>query len=298
MKKLVVMSGKGGVGKSSITASLAISMRHPLVCADADVDASNLDLVLGDGEVISAHDVLASHVAHIDTQKCSRCKACLDTCYFNAIEWDEGPIIDETACEGCGACTIMCPALTLQPVKNATLTEREICGIPVVSAQLEVGGSGSGKIVSEVLGDAAKHSDKELMLVDAAAGVGCPVIAAARGADVALLVAEPTITSFNDLKRAYSLLSHFSVRSLLVINKADLDEDMATTIRSWAEGEGIEVVQSFPYDDAWADALVDRTPICQNPDFTDAFNQLASKLESILFEEQMSPVSHADSKTL
>ncbi|MFO7710913.1 MAG: ATP-binding protein [Candidatus Woesearchaeota archaeon] len=255
--KIVVLSGKGGVGKSSITASLAVllSRSKKVVCADCDVDASNLPLVLG-SSVDETYPIKASRKAVV-SDACTGCKKCFEACYFNAIEWDGKPVITGK-CEGCGTCAVVCPAkaITLESFENAILTIGSD-GIDIVAAQLKIGESGSGKIVN-IVKETAEKRQHDILLIDAAAGVGCPVIASVKGADKAILVVEPTPTSFADMQRANNLLDHFNISRMIVINKSDIGE--TKDIYQFAKENNIPVVAELPYDKRFVQALVNLNP--------------------------------------
>ncbi|MFP4424235.1 MAG: P-loop NTPase [Candidatus Woesearchaeota archaeon] len=275
--KLVVLSGKGGVGKSSITASLAVllSRKKKVVCADCDVDASNLPLVLG-STADETYPINASKKAVI-SDACTSCKKCFETCYFNAIEWDSKPIITGK-CEGCGTCAVVCPAkaITLKSFENAILTIGSGKGIDIVAAQLKIGESGSGKIVNYVK-ETAEKRQYDFMLIDAAAGVGCPVIASVKGADRAMLIVEPTPTSFADMQRANTLLDNFNIPSIIVINKCDIGE--TREIYQFAKEHNIPVVAEIPYEKRFVRALVNLRPaILEFPELEKYFTPILVSL--------------------
>jgi len=270
MKTITILSGKGGVGKSSITASLAVllSKNKKIICADCDVDASNLALVLGSEEKDYAEwmPLSTNQKAVFDLNKCDSCKKCVDACYFDAIDWIKNkPRLKDFSCEGCGVCEIVCPqdAIKLKDIENAKIgyskTEH---GFLVVSAQLSIGGSGSGKVVAQVkkkAKDSAKDAD--ILLVDSAAGIGCPVIASVTGSDYAIIVTEPTPSSFSDMKRALEVVNHFKIQSGIVINKYDINKEFTEKIEKFAEKENIKILEKIPYDKKFVDALVNLKPI-------------------------------------
>jgi len=204
--KIVVASGKGGVGKSMLASSLALlSIGKGIVACDCDVDAPNLGLWLGVTKYDSIEKISTSEKANIDLDKCINCGKCKDTCVFSAVEKNENYHINPFLCEGCGACGLVCPvkAIELKAVKNGEIRIKKTeHGFPLVSGQLYPGEAGSGKIV-EQLRKKAEEFDYEIMILDAAAGTGCPVIASLRGCDYAVLVTEPTPSGFSDLKRAF-----------------------------------------------------------------------------------------------
>ncbi|MBU0758086.1 MAG: ATP-binding protein [Nanoarchaeota archaeon] len=292
MKQITILSGKGGVGKSSISASLAvvISENKRLVAVDCDVDAANLALVLG----IKVDDfekyekISTNEKAVIDPDKCIGCKKCFDSCNFSAISWDGNsmrPSINEFGCEGCGVCTLVCPkgAISQKKIFNANIGYAKTrFGFYVVSGQLNMGESGSGKIVHEVraLGkDLAKDTAAELIINDAAAGIGCPVIASVVGSSYAVLVTEPSPSGFSDMKRAFEMVDHFKIKSGLVINKHDLNPEFCKEIEAFAKEKNISLLAKIPYDKSFLEALVNLTPVAvHNSKIRPIFESIAAKL--------------------
>ncbi len=290
MKKITVLSGKGGVGKSSIAASLAVLLaeKHKIVCADCDVDASNLALVFGlrEKDFDEWKKISTNEKARLDEGKCNGCKKCVESCYFNAIKWNEEkkqPIFDEFSCEGCGACEITCPekAISLVQVENAKIGYGKTkYGFTVVSGQLEMGESGSGKVVAEVRKLAEeKGKGAEIMVIDAAAGIGCPVIASVVGSDFVIGVTEPTPSGLSDLKRALQMTRHFGIECGIVINKHDLNPEMSKTIEKFAEENSMPVLAKIGYDKNFVNALVNLVPIIEyNPKIRPVFEEILQKL--------------------
>ena len=294
MKKITVLSGKGGVGKSSIAASLAISLSEnaKVICADCDVDASNLGLVLGlrERDFAKWKSVSTNEKARLDAGKCNGCKKCVESCYFKAISWDgkrKQPVFDSFSCEGCGVCQIVCPqnAIDLVEVKNAKIGfGKTKYGFPVVSGQLEMGESGSGKVVAEVRRLAEeKRKNADFMVIDAAAGIGCPVIASVVGSDFVLGVAEPTPSGISDLKRALKMAGHFGIKCGVVVNKHDLNPKATKEIENLAEENGLPVLAKIPYDKSFVDALVNLTPvIVYKPETRKYFEGIKGRLLELL----------------
>lgn len=268
MKTITILSGKGGVGKSSITASLAIALsrKRKIICADCDVDASNLALVFGLKSFKEWKPITTNEKAEIDYEKCNRCRKCVKACYFNAIGWDKNkPMIKEFGCEGCGLCNIICPknAIKLYKVYNAKIGYGKTkYGFSVVAGQLEMGESGSGKIVAAVKELAkSRRENAEIMLVDAAAGIGCPVIASVSGSDYVIAVTEPTPSGFSDLNRALKMINFFNIPHGIIINKFDLNLKSTKEIEGFAKRKKIKILAKIPYDKSFTDALVNLTPI-------------------------------------
>ena len=270
MKTITILSGKGGVGKSSITASLAVSIskERKIICADCDVDASNLSLVLGAEKYEEWDDLSTNEKVVFDLDKCDSCRKCFDECYFRAIDWvNDKPKLKDFSCEGCGMCKLVCTqnAISVEKVNNAKIGYAKTrYGFDVVSAQLNPGESGSGKVVFEVRKKAKEICpDAEIMFIDSAAGIGCPVIASVSGSDYAVIVTEPTPTGFSDMKRALEIIEHFKIPFGIVINKFDLNEEYAGKIVAFAESNGLEILAKIPYDKKFSDALVELVPIVE-----------------------------------
>jgi MinD superfamily P-loop ATPase len=273
MKKITVVSGKGGVGKSMLASSLSVLLakKTKIVVADCDVDAPDLGLSLGMDrkDYDSWEDITTNKKAVLDEERCTGCGKCRDICAFGAIGWDgekKRPVFRRLFCEGCGACMLACPedAIKLKDVKNAMIgTGRSPYGFPIVTGQLRMGESGSGKVVFMVKDRAVSLAEREkadIMLTDAAAGIGCPVIASVRGSDYVIAVTEPTPSALSDVTRALDIVGHFGIKSGLVINKYDLNPGFSKRIESFAKGEGIPVLGRIPYDRKFVEALVNRKP--------------------------------------
>ncbi|MCK5039867.1 MAG: ATP-binding protein [Candidatus Aenigmarchaeota archaeon] len=288
MKTITILSGKGGVGKSSITASLAITLakRRRIICADCDVDASNLALVFGIKEKDFEEYLPISTIqkAVFDLSKCNSCRKCFEECYFDAIELvNDKPKLKEFSCEGCGVCQLVCPvdAIKLVDEKNAKIGYAKTkYGFRIFSAQLDVGASGSGKIVSAVKKKAeALAQDAEIMLVDSSAGVGCPVIASVSGSDYALLVTEPTPSGFSDMKRAIKIVNHFNIPYGIVVNKHDINEEYTKRIEEFAEKNNAQILSKIPYDKAFVKALVNLVPVVVfDKKYEKLFEEIGSKI--------------------
>ena len=268
MKQLVILSGKGGTGKTSVAAALAhlASRDMPIVLADADVDAANLDLVL-EPTKLGEHVFMGGQVAIIDPDKCVLCGICQEVCRFDAIiPGDAYYRVDSVACEGCASCVYQCP-------EEAIHTEQQQAGLwfrsdtpygPLFHAHLFAAQENSGKLVTLVKQQGrllALDEARELLIVDGPPGIGCPVISASAGADLALLVVEPTVSGIHDLERALGTVNHFGVPALVCINKADLNLAHSTAIEAFCAAQGIAVVGRLPYDTIVTEAMVQGKPV-------------------------------------
>jgi MinD superfamily P-loop ATPase len=260
-KQIVILSGKGGTGKTTLSAAFA-GLIDKKVIIDCDVDAANLHLVLKP-EIINSHEFIGGKKASIDLDKCVECGLCQGVCRFDAIN---NFLIDQLSCEGCGFCFRICSldAIRLNPSKSGSYFE---CELPDETkfyyAKLLPGEGNSGKLVSEIKKKALENisPDIEWVIVDGPPGIGCPVNASIASADYVVIVTEPTVSGIHDLKRLVALLNTFKIRSGIVINKYDLNETIATKIFKYAETEKIPVIGSIPFDPKFMKALINGTNI-------------------------------------
>jgi len=285
MKTLTIVSGKGGVGKSSIAASLAvmISKQKRIVAVDCDVDASNFPLLFGVSQLDKKERVSTNYKAFVNN-KAKNCKNIVDICAFSAISWNEKnelPEINHFLCEGCGACKLLCKeGITLKKVKNAVVGQSETkYGFPIVSGQLEMGESGSGNVVEFVKSRARKLAEKtgaELIIVDSSAGIGCPVIASVRESDFVIGVTEPTPSGLSDLKRVFEVVDHFGIPHGIIINKHDINPDFTRKIEQFAKESSIPILGKLPYDKDFVRAVVSLKPVVEiNPKYHKTFQDLS-----------------------
>jgi len=295
MEIITILSGKGGTGKTSLTGSLAVLLagKRKTIAVDCDVDAPNMGLCLGllDKDFFWKK-VQTSEKAELVKEKCIGCKSCLDVCNFGAISWDEkkrNPVFDRFLCEGCGACQLICEqgAIKLKKIENGRVgLGKTKYGFDLISGQLEVGESGSGKIVTLIKNKAEEKARKEkveVMLVDSAAGIGCPVIASIQGSDFIVAVTEPTPSALNDLKRALSVVEHFRIPYGIVINKFDLDKEFSKKIEIFAKEKGILVLGKIPYDKVFVEALVNLKPVVvYEKKYERLFREIIDKLHKII----------------
>jgi MinD superfamily P-loop ATPase len=264
--KLVIASGKGGVGKSMLVSTLAMlfSKTKKIVVVDCDADAPNLGIWLGG---VKKWDktipVVASARPKIDYNKCDGCGLCAKKCNFSAIEMIKGkPQVNPFLCEGCGACEVVCPrgAIKLKPVQNGEIKIKKTkYGFPLVSGQLYPGESGSGKVVDRTKLEAEKFN-YDIMLIDSAPGTGCPVTAALRDANFMVLVTEPTSSGFSDLKRVLEVVNHFKIPYGIVINKWDINQEVSNKIKKFAKNKFLDKIS---YDKKIFKAISNLTPIME-----------------------------------
>ena len=266
MKQLVILSGKGGTGKTSVTAALAHlaslgNLAGQVVLADADVDAANLELVLKP-QLLEAEEFRGGQVALIDQDACVACGECESVCRFDAIvETDGQYVVDPIACDGCAACVYQCPtggiAMHEQVVGKCFVSDSRYGTL--CHAHLFPGQENSGKLVTLVKQRARRRTldeGRKLLLVDGPPGIGCPVIAAVSGADLTLIVTEPTVAGIHDLRRTLDTVRHFGVRALVCINKADLYPAGVEQIATYCRQADIEMVGTIPFDLTVAAAMV------------------------------------------
>ena len=274
MKQLVILSGKGGTGKTSLAAAFA-HLAHTGPCAlkavlaDADVDAANLELVLHP-ERLETHDFTGGSVAVIDAQLCQGCGICEQVCRFDAVIPPTGAqaayAVDPIACDGCAACVYQCPeeAIHMQPQTAGRWYRSESRYGPLFHADLYPAQENSGKLVTLVKQNArllALDTDSQVVIVDGPPGIGCPVIAAAAGADLAVIVTEPTLAGVHDLKRILETTAHFRVPTLVVVNKADIYPQGAAEIDAICVDLGIEQIGSIPFDPIVTEAMLNGEPV-------------------------------------
>ncbi len=261
MKEIVVISGKGGTGKTSLTASFAQLGGDKVIAADCDVDAADMHLLL-QPDFGNSEDFYSGIKAEIEHDICSQCGKCFNVCRFNAISLvkDKYSVI-QLNCEGCGYCARVCPKNAIMIVeqnvgKLYVSTTKD--GNLMVHARLVIGAENSGKLVAKVKNTAKKLADihnKDYVLVDGSPGVGCPVVSSLSGADFVLLVTEPTVSGFHDLKRVYKLVRNFNIKAGCIINKYDLNHKITHEIEEYMKDEKISYIAKLPYDEAFTEAM-------------------------------------------
>jgi len=257
MKELVIISGKGGTGKTCLTAAFS-SLAGKKVLCDADVDAADLHLITNP-DLKEKHDFQSGHTAVIQRDKCSECGLCRDLCQWNAVS--DGFEVDSLECEGCGVCVYFCPEKAIDfPVNTCGewfISETRFG--PMVHARLGIAEENSGKLVSLVRQEAKKLAEKnglDLIITDGPPGVGCPVIAVVGGASAVLIVAEPTISGHHDMERVVQLTAHFNVPAMICVNKFDLNPDFTRRIEKDAGENGLTWLGKIPFDPIFTRAMV------------------------------------------
>ncbi len=267
--ELLIASGKGGVGKSTLTSSLIslLSKDYKLAMVDADAEAPNLHLALGVNEWERVEEFSAAKTAYV-TDACINCGLCHDVCVYEAIyEKDGMHHIKSYLCEGCGSCNMVCPVDAIKVVDTISgwLKVGTSRYGPLVSAELDVGKPNSGKLVTEekkIAQNWVKEGKAEHIIIDAAAGIGCQVIASISGVNLVILVVEPTPSSLSDMRRMYDLAEHFKIESKIVINKDGINPGYHG-IEEFAEENGVEIIGRIPYDSAVPKSLTALKPLVE-----------------------------------
>jgi MinD superfamily P-loop ATPase len=263
MKELVVISGKGGTGKTSVTAAFAVLAHRPVI-ADCDVDAADMHLVLAP-TVTRREEFRSGHEAVIRRERCTGCGVCRNLCRYDAVRTleDGTCAVDPIACEGCGVCVRFCPVQAIdfpECLCGEWMVSDTRCG-PMVHARLGVAAENSGKLVATVRREAraiAEEGAHDLILVDGPPGIGCPVIASLSGATMVLAVTEPTVSGEHDLERVLSLTRHFKLPAAVCVNKWDLNPEMTGRIEDKARQAGARIAGRIRYDRAVTQAQMQK----------------------------------------
>ena len=266
MKEIAIISGKGGTGKTTVTAAFAGLC--DAVLADCDVDASNLPLVLTP-DIVREEEFRGSSMAVKDPDLCIECGECEKVCRFGAV--DSKYNIIPVKCEGCGTCTVVCPqgALTLEERVTGRVFVSTTRFGPMVHATLFMGEEASGKLVArvrDVAVELAEKKEKELILIDGSPGIGCPVIASVVGTAMVVIVTEPTLSGIYDLDRIYQVVAHFNIPSCVLINKYDINIENAQKIESWCTETGVPLVGKILYDTHVTEAMVSQKTLVEYDD--------------------------------
>jgi MinD superfamily P-loop ATPase len=251
MTELVIISGKGGTGKTSLAGSIGALAKNK-VMVDCDVDAADLHLILN-SKLLESHEFIGGKKAEIMEERCNSCGICLDYCRFDAISENENEFkVDRLACEGCGICKHYCPedAIAFEPVVCGHWYMSNTIHGPLVHARLGIAQSNSGRLVSHLRKRArelAAEKGHEMVIVDGPPGIGCPVIASITGSDYVAIVTEPSLSAFGDMKRVHELVDHFDISCGVITNKYNINSRMSDGIEAFAEENGITVLGRIPF---------------------------------------------------
>lgn len=266
MKQIVVISGKGGTGKTVITGAFAALAKNK-VMADCDVDAADLHLLLKP-DIKERYEFRSGKTAVIDKKLCTKCGKCISICRFNAITEDF--TVDPVSCEGCAFCSHICPTDSIKMKENVAgewFISQTRFG-PMVHAKLGIAEENSGKLVTLVRKKAkeiAEQNNVNFVIIDGAPGIGCPVIASISGVDCALIVTEPTLSGLHDADRVVKVTKHFGILAKLIVNKYDLNKDMTRQIENYCQDNNVEMLGKISFDKAIVDAMVTGRTIMEYP---------------------------------
>lgn len=271
MNEIVILSGKGGTGKTSLSAAFA-TISNKTIVADCDVDAANLHLIL---QPVNYYDrnFTTGHKAVIEYTTCTNCGLCIDYCRFDAISLQNGKVtISEVSCDGCKLCSRICPSHSIQMIpsdKSRWFAGNYRCG-KMVHARLAPGEENSGKLVNVVREYARKTAQEtgwDTIIIDGPPGTGCAVISSVTGTNKAIIVTEPSNSGFHDMKRVLQITANFKVKSYVVINKYDLNESISNKIESWCVENKIPVIGKIAFDSEIVTAMINCQSITEwNPE--------------------------------
>jgi MinD superfamily P-loop ATPase len=279
MQEITVLSGKGGTGKTTITAALA-ALGENIVLCDSDVDAADLHLILKPN-ILEEHNFKSSWVAQINKDKCTLCNACVDICRFDAIhETKDGRLeINPFKCEGCRLCERICPAEAISSNRNSNnywfVSDTRFGAF--VHASMGAGEDNSGKLVSQVRNAAkikAKENNMEILLNDGPPGIGCPVISALSGTDTVLMIVEPSKSGLHDAKRLFELIKIFNARVFALINKYDINLETTKEIEAWLSNDDVPLLAKIPFDTSMVKSLIQEKTIVEYDPDSEITNQL------------------------
>ena len=286
IRELVVISGKGGTGKTSIVSSFA-TLAENKIMVDCDVDAADLHLILKP-EIEKTTEFYSGKTAEIIQNKCIKCGKCIKVCRFEAISKDF--IVDEIKCEGCGTCFYQCPAeaIKFEQTKSGEWFESNTRFGKLIHARLGIAEENSGKLVSEIRNYArllAHRNNNDLIIVDGSPGIGCPVIASISGASLVVVVTEPTLSGLHDAERVLKLAKHFNAPACMCINKFDINLDMTKNIEDFCKKENIKVVGKITYSKDFTSAMIKEQSLIEfSPDgeISEKIKTMWNKLEEKL----------------
>lgn len=289
VKKIAILSGKGGTGKTTVAAALSQLMDNKTI-ADCDVDAADLYILLNPKE-ISSHKFYGGNKAEIIADKCVKCGLCQKYCRFNAIEDYQ---VNPLACEGCGFCYHICDfdAVKFEPAVSGIIYRSKVeTNEDFFYASLMPGEGNSGKLVTEIkklAEESSRSNDRDFILIDGPPGIGCPVNAAVADVDLVVIVAEPTKSGVHDLKRLIELLKNFRIITSLIINKFDLNLELTSYIQQYAKAENITIIGKLPYDYQIVQALQKRTNLLDYSDITKTkFEEIKERILELVEMEKV-----------
>ncbi|RLG13809.1 (4Fe-4S)-binding protein [Candidatus Pacearchaeota archaeon] len=283
MKQILIISGKGGTGKTVISGCLAVLLKNKTI-VDADVDAANLHLLLHP-KIKESYDFVGGKLARIDKEKCSGCGTCIEICKFSAISEDFE--IDPLFCEGCTICSYFCPesAIILEDRISGKYFISETKYGPLVHARLGIAQENSGKLVAklrEIAKDIAEKEKKDFIIIDGPPGVGCPVMASMTGVDLVIAVTEPTLSGLHDLERILELANHFKIPVKVIINKFDLNPEMSSKIESNLKQKNIDVIGKIPFSEEIINSVKNQIPFLEYAKMFNKNRDIAELIEKIL----------------
>jgi MinD superfamily P-loop ATPase len=291
MHEVVVLSGKGGTGKTSVTAALGILAAGRAILADCDVDAANMHLLM-QPEVIHREAFYSGELAQIDPVACINCGKCAAVCHFGAIhQASNTSIVKPLRCEGCGYCGHVCPtdAIRMYPRRSGDFfISQARTGDPMAHARLDAGADNSGKLVAKVKEEAKKLAtkhDRNLLLVDGAPGIGCPVVSSLAGANYVVLVTEPSASALHDLKRLVKVIQKVRLKSGMIINKADLDETKRNELKAFAISHQLNLLGEIPFSNAFTEAMLQGKTVVEEDSqlkktLTEIFNNVLLNIQT------------------
>ncbi len=295
IRELVIVSGKGGTGKTSIAGAFASLAENCLLC-DADVDAADLHLLTAP-EVQQSSAFMGGSLANIRTEDCSECGRCRELCKFDAISEDF--VIDQLGCEGCGVCVDLCPEEAIDfPIQQCGewyISDTRLG--PMVHARLGIAEENSGKLVSLVRQEAMKLAEQKgrgLILTDGPPGIGCPVIASIGGATALVIIVEPTVSGLHDMQRVAELAVHFKVPGMVCINKFDLNMEMSLKIEAYARERNMQIVGRIPFDPIFVKAMIEAENIIEHSPESQAAEAIREIWKNIIHSPSMNDLGIKD----
>jgi MinD superfamily P-loop ATPase len=287
--EIAIVSGKGGTGKTTITAAF-VAIAGNVVMADCDVDAPDLHILLQPDNK-QTDEFISSKVAIINEEICTECGLCEEACRFDAVH---PPEINPIICEGCGVCEYVCPeqAITMHDKVSGHVFESETRFGPMVHAKLLPGEGNSGKLVTMVRQRSmqfARTHEKEIVLIDGSPGIGCPVIATVTGLRMGVVVTEPTLSGIHDMKRVLGLMKQFKIKSAVIINKFDLNHDNSKDIEQFCQENDVEILGKIPFDPIMTKSMVAKKTLPEyvsNHEITELLRKMWTRIENIMTEDK------------